>query len=438
MRRQNEVHVIGGGLAGTEAAFQAARRGLRAVLHEMRPARMTEAHKTGYLAELVCSNSLKSESLTTGSGLLKAELLSLGSALLGIAQEVRVPAGTALAVDRLKFSEKVEQALSKEANIQLIREEVCEVDPAELTIVASGPLTSKSLSVWIENFLGHDNLFFFDAVSPIVDSTTIDYEKTFFASRYDKGEGLYLNCPFTEEEFNSFWVQLVEAQLADCHNFERNLFFEACLPVEEMARRGKMSLAFGALKPVGLADPRAGRAPYAVAQLRPENAEKTMYGMVGFQTRLKIEEQKRVFRMIPGLERAEFLRYGSVHRNSFINAPVCLLPTFQTRKNPAILFAGQISGIEGYVESIGTGLLAGANAVRLAEGKSPLVPPPETALGALCRYVSSPCVAPFQPMNFNFGLLPPLAKRVRVKLHRKEAMAARAMKAAGGWREMIA
>jgi methylenetetrahydrofolate--tRNA-(uracil-5-)-methyltransferase len=437
MRRQNEIHIIGGGLAGTEAAFQVAKRGLRAVLHEMRPVRMTEAHKTGHLAELVCSNSLKSQSLTTGSGLLKAELVSLGSALLHIAQEVRVPAGTALAVDRRRFSEKVEETLLRETNIQLIREEVCEADPAKLTIVASGPLTSKSLSAWVESFLGHDNLFFFDAVSPIVDSTTIDYEKTFFASRYDKGDGPYLNCPLTEEEFNAFWEQLVDAHVVDCHDFESNLFFEACLPVEEVARRGKMSLAFGALKPIGLANPGTGGVPYAVAQLRPENVEKTMYGMVGFQTRLKIDEQKRVFRMIPGLERAEFLRYGTVHRNSFINAPVCLLPTLQTRKNPATLFAGQISGVEGYVESIGTGLLAGVNAARLAEDKSPLVPPPQTALGALCRYVSCSGVARFQPMNFNFGLLPPLAKWVRVKLQRKEAMAARATKATAEWREMI-
>jgi methylenetetrahydrofolate--tRNA-(uracil-5-)-methyltransferase len=438
MSRRNDIRIIGGGLAGTEAAFQAGRRGLRVALYEMRPARMTEAHKTSHLAELVCSNSLKSESLTTGSGLLKAELLSLGSALLAIAQEVRVPAGTALAVDRLKFSEQVEEALFREASIRVIREEVCEVDPAELTIVASGPLTSKSLSAWIEGFLGQDNLFFFDAISPIVDSTTIDYEKTFLASRYNKGGGPYLNCPFTEEEFNSFWEELVTARVEDCLEFENGLFFEACLPVEEVARRGKMSLAFGALKPVGLSDPNAGRAPCAVAQLRPENMEKTMYGMVGFQTRLKIEEQKRVFRMIPGLECAEFLRYGSVHRNSFINAPVCLLPTLQTRKNPAILFAGQLSGIEGYVESMGTGLLAGVNAARLASGKDPLAPPPETALGSLCRYVSSARAAPFQPMNFNFGLLPPLAKRERVKLRRKEAMAARAMKATEEWRKMIA
>jgi len=437
MSRQNEIHIIGGGLAGTEAAFQAARRGLRVVLYEMRPGRMTEAHKTPHLAELVCSNSLKSESLTTGSGLLKAELLSLGSVLLAIAQEVRVPAGTALAVDRLKFSEKVEEALLREANISVVREEMCKADPARLTIVASGPLTSDSLCAWIESFLGRDNLFFFDAISPIIDSTTIDCERTFFASRYDKGDGPYLNCPFTEEEFNAFWEELAGAQVADCRDFETGLFFEPCLPVEEVAARGRMSLAFGALKPVGLLDPHTDRVPYAVVQLRPENVEKTMYGMVGFQTRLRIEEQKRVFRMIPGLERAEFLRYGSVHRNSFINSPACLTDTLQAKNSPSVFFAGQLSGVEGYVESIGTGLLAGVNATRLATAEDPLVPPPETALGSLCRYLASPRSTPFQPMNFNFGLLPPLPGRVRVKLRRKEAMAFRAMKKIEEWRGMI-
>jgi methylenetetrahydrofolate--tRNA-(uracil-5-)-methyltransferase len=438
MNKQDEISIIGGGLAGTEAAFQAARRGLRVVLYEMRPGRMTEAHKTSHLAELVCSNSLKSESLATGSGLLKAELVSLGSVLLRIAQEARVPAGTALAVDRVKFSEKVEEALSREKGVRVVREEVLEACPAQPTIVASGPLTSKSLSAWIESFLGHDNLFFFDAISPIIDSTTIDYDRTFLASRYDKGDGQYLNCPFTEEEFGAFWKELVDAQVADCRHFETGLFFEPCLPVEETARRGKMSLAFGALKPVGLIDPRTGRVPYAAVQLRAENADKTMYGMVGFQTRLKTEEQRRVFRMIPGLDRAEFLRYGSVHRNSFINAPACLLPSLQTRKNARTFFAGQLSGIEGYVESIGTGLLAGVNAARLAAAENSLVPPPETALGALCRYISAPTAASFQPMNFNFGLLPPLPRRVRGKFQRKEAMASRAMKEIEEWREMIA
>ncbi|MCX5799783.1 MAG: methylenetetrahydrofolate--tRNA-(uracil(54)-C(5))-methyltransferase (FADH(2)-oxidizing) TrmFO [Candidatus Eisenbacteria bacterium] len=436
MSCQDEIRIIGGGLAGAEAAFQIARRGQRVALYEMRPARMTEAHKTSRLAELVCSNSLKSELLTTGSGLLKAELLSLGSVLLGIAQEVRVPAGTALAVDRLKFSERVEEALSREAGIRVVREEVCELEPAQLTIVASGPLTSKSLSEWIARFLGHDSLFFFDAISPIIDSETIDHERTFPASRYDKGSGPYLNCPFTEGEFDNFWEELVKARVADCRAFETGLFFEPCLPVEVVAGRGKMSLAFGALKPVGLVDPHTGRIPHAVVQLRPENVEKTAYGMVGFQTRLKIEEQKRVFRMIPGLERAEFLRYGSVHRNSFIDAPACLLPTLQTRRSPTMFFAGQLSGVEGYVPSIATGLLAGMNVARLAAGRDPVVPPPETAVGSLCRYIASAGVSPFQPMNFNFGLLPPLPRRVRTKLHRKEAAASRAMKAIEEWREI--
>jgi len=433
MNRRNEIRVIGGGLAGAEAALQAARRGLNVILYEMRSAVMTEAHKTSHLAELVCSNSLKSESLTTGSGLLKAELISLGSVLLEIARDVRVPAGTALAVDRLRFSQRVEETVSRERRIRIIREEVHEVRPPALTIVATGPLTSTSMSKWIEDFLGQENLFFFDAISPIVDSTTIDCEKTFAAARYDKGNGPYLNCPFTEQEFRRFREELVRAEAADCHEFERELFFEGCLPVEEVARRGKMSLAFGALKPVGLVDPKTGRMPYAVAQLRPENNEKTMYGMVGFQTRLRVEEQKRIFRMIPGLEHAGFLRFGSVHRNSFINSPVCLLPTLQTRKDPAILFAGQLAGTEGYVESIGTGLLAGINAARLASGEEPLIPPCQTALGSLCRYITSQNAAPFQPMNFNFGLLPPFEKRVRPRLNRKEALSSRARRAIEEW-----
>lgn len=437
MSSQDEVQIIGGGLAGTEAALQIARRGLRVVLHEMRPGRMTEAHKTSGLAELVCSNSLKSESVTTGSGLLKAEAISLGSILLGIAQEVRVPAGTALAVDRLEFSRKVQETLDREQNVRIVRKETSAPDPDQLTIVASGPLTSASLSSWIEGFLGRENLFFFDAISPIVESSTIDCSRTFLASRYGKGEGSYLNCPFRKEEFDRFWEELVGAEVATPHDFEKNLFFEPCLPVEEVAARGKMSLVFGALKPVGLVDPRTNKEPFAVVQLRAENVGRTMYGMVGFQTRLKTDEQRRVFRMIPGLENAVFLRYGSVHRNSFINAPKCLLPTLQTRQSASTLFAGQLSGVEGYVESIATGLLAGVNAALLARGKGPLVPPPATALGSLCRYLSLSESIPFQPMNFNFGLLPPLSRAPRPKLERKVAMASRAIKEIEGWRDMI-
>jgi methylenetetrahydrofolate--tRNA-(uracil-5-)-methyltransferase len=437
MSSRNEVCIAGGGLAGTEAAFQLAERDVPVALYEMRPGKMTEAHKTARLAELVCSNSLKSESLTTGSGLLKAELLAYGSVLLQIAHETRVPAGTALAVDRHRFAERVEERLLAEKRIRIIREEVESPKVNEPVVIASGPLTSPTLSVWIEDFLGQNNLSFFDAISPIVSSETIDQQKTFFASRYDKGEGLYLNCPLTQEEFQEFHAELVNAELAECHDFENGTFFEACLPLEEVARRGDRSLAFGAMKPVGLIDPRTNGMPYAVAQLRPENLENTMYGMVGFQTRLRIPEQKRVFRMIPGLERAEFLRYGSVHRNSFINAPACLLPTMQSRKSPCVFFAGQLAGVEGYVESIGSGLLAGINAARLATGKRPVHPPDDTALGALCRHISAAASPTFQPMNFNFGLLPSLSHRLRGRLKRKEAMASRAMDSANEWREVL-
>lgn len=437
MKSQSEVLVIGGGLAGTEAALRLAREGLGVALYEMRPDRMTEAHRTGRLAELVCSNSLKSVSPTTGSGLLKNELWAMGSVLLRVAEETRVPAGTALAVDREQFSRAVEDAVTREKNIRIVREEVSDVDPSLVTIVATGPLTSAALSTWIKGFLGEESLFFFDAISPIVDSESIDFDRTYFASRYDKGDGAYLNCPLSEAQYVSFWEALVGAELAECRDFEKTVFFEGCLPLEEVARRGKQSLAFGSMKPVGLLNPRTGAMPHAVVQLRPENKGKTMYSMVGFQTRLKIPEQKRVFRMITGLERAEFLRYGSVHRNSFINSPLCLLPTLQTRKSPTVFFAGQISGVEGYVESIATGLLAGLNAAKLAQGREPLVPPPDTALGSLCTYIASIGTVAFQPMNFNFGLLPPLRKRVRQKLMRKTLLSKRALSSLGQWLENV-
>ncbi|MFH0778014.1 MAG: methylenetetrahydrofolate--tRNA-(uracil(54)-C(5))-methyltransferase (FADH(2)-oxidizing) TrmFO [Candidatus Eisenbacteria bacterium] len=438
MNRENEVVIIGGGLAGTEAALQAARRDVSVVLYEMRPGRMTEAHTSSRLAELVCSNSLKSESAGTASGLIKAELLRFGSALLPAALEVRVPAGTALAVDRMKFAEKVERLVLDEAQIALLRDHVCDVEPAVPTIIASGPLTSPELSAWIESFLGSGNLFFFDAISPIIDGSTIDSDRTFLASRYDKGHGPYVNCPLSEEEFNRFVDELLAADASECRSFEKRLFFEGCLPIEEIARRGRRSLSFGAMKPVGLVDPRTGRSPYAVVQLRPENRERTMYGMVGFQTRLKMGEQKRVFRMIPGLERASFVRYGSVHRNSFINSPACLLPTLQTKKNPSLLFAGQISGVEGYVESIATGLLAGVNAARLAQRREPLIPPADTALGSLCRYICTPRADEFQPMSFNFGLLPVSGAPARGRLQRNAALVARALARADAWAESLA
>jgi methylenetetrahydrofolate--tRNA-(uracil-5-)-methyltransferase len=433
MSSRNEVRIVGGGLAGAEAAFQLAKRGVPVVLYEMRPGRMTEAHKTAQLAELVCSNSFKSQSLTTSSGLLKAELLAYGSVLLSIAHETRVPAGTALAVDRVKFADRVEGRLLGEKRVRVVRQEIERPEPGEPVVIASGPLTSPALSGWMEEFLGHENLFFFDAISPIVAAESIDCGKTFLAARYDRGDGLYRNCALTKQEFEVFREEMLKAELAECHDFDRRAFFEGCLPIEEVARRGAKSLAFGAMKPVGLVDPETGSMPYAVVQLRPENLENTMYGLVGFQTRLKIAEQRRVFRMIPGLERAEFLRYGSVHRNSYINAPVCLLPTFESKVNPNLFFAGQISGVEGYVESIGSGLLAGINAARLVNGLPLLLPPGDTALGSLCRYISAPTRSAFQPMSFNFGLLPSMPLRVRGRLRRKEAMASRAMSSANEW-----
>ncbi|MBN1503950.1 MAG: methylenetetrahydrofolate--tRNA-(uracil(54)-C(5))-methyltransferase (FADH(2)-oxidizing) TrmFO [Candidatus Eisenbacteria bacterium] len=433
MKNPNEVVVVGGGLAGSEAAFQASRRGVPVVLYEMRPGRMTEAHGTGRLAELVCSNSLKSDAPGTAAGLLKAELRAVGSGLMAAADATRVPAGTALAVDRVRFSEEVERMLRAEARVRVVRQEVNDLDPSALTVVATGPLTSQGLSDWIRKSLGRESLFFYDAISPIVDAGSVDLDKAFGASRYGKGDGGYLNCPLDEAEFGAFREALLSAELASCREFDKIPFFEGCLPVEEVARRGRQALAFGAMKPVGLTDPRTGRMPYAVVQLRPENRDRTMYGMVGFQTRLKVPDQRRVFRMIPGLERAQFLRYGSVHRNSFINSPECLLPSLQTRLSRTLFVGGQLSGVEGYAESIATGLLAGLNAARLALGLAPVVPPPETAIGSLCRYVAAPGVGPFQPMNFNFGLLPPLPAGRRRAGDRKGLYCSRAREKLTEW-----
>jgi len=323
--------------------------------------------------------------------------------------------------------------LRRQPGVRVVREEVTTLDPSALTVVATGPLTSLGLSDWIKGLLGEESLFFYDAISPIVDADSVDRGAAFEASRYGKGAGDYLNCPLDEAQFDAFRDALLASETASCREFDRIPFFEGCLPVEEVARRGRQALAFGAMKPVGLTDPRTGRMPYAVVQLRPENRDRTMYGMVGFQTRLKIPEQKRVFRMIPGLGRAEFLRYGSVHRNSFINSPACLLPTLQTRRSRTLLVGGQLTGVEGYVESIATGLLAGVNAARLAAGLEPIVPPVETAVGSLCRYVASAGAAPFQPMNFNFGLLPALPVRARKAGDRKALYCDRAGAALAEW-----
>lgn len=423
-----EIVVIGGGLAGAEAAWQAAERGLRVALYEMRPEKMTPAHQTGELAELVCSNSLGSDLPDNAAGLLKAELRRLGSLIMRVADATRVPAGGALAVDRRQFSAGVTAAIAGHPRIRLLRQEVTALPTEGPVIVATGPLTSEALAQAIVAFTGEKTLSFYDAASPIVDAESIDLERVYAASRYGKGGADYLNCPLTKEEYEAFWSELVRAKTHERHDFEQEtLFFEGCLPVEEIARRGPLTLAFGPLKPVGLVDPRTGREPYAVVQLRRENREGTMYNLVGFQTNLTWPEQKRVFRMIPGLERAEFLRYGVMHRNTFLNSPRLLEPTFQAKKRTDLFFAGQLTGVEGYLESTASGLVAGLNAARLARGLATLVFPRETMIGALAHYITTADPETFQPMNSNFGLLPPLQLPRHLKKEKKARLVKRAL-----------
>jgi len=432
--------VVGGGLAGSEAAWQAAERGVRVLLYEMRPRVSTGAHTTDRLAELVCSNSLGSNLPDRAAGVLKNELRRMGSLLLRIAEETAVPAGGALAVDREQFAERVTEALQSHPNIEIVREEVTEI-PDEPTIIASGPLTSPRLSRALETLTGQEHLYFYDAIAPIVVADSINMEICFRASRYNRGgeEGDYINCPMNREEYERFVDALVNAERIELHDFEKPVlegergvragkgkFFEGCLPIEVLARRGRDALAFGPLRPVGLHDPRTGKRPYAVVQLRQDNLAGTLYNMVGFQTNLKFPEQKRVFRLIPGLENAEFARYGQMHRNTFIFSPALLHPTLQFRKRPDLFFAGQITGVEGYVGNIATGLLAGWNAARFLQGEEPLVLPRETMLGALCHYITHASAADFQPMKANYGILPPLPHRIRNKRARYAAYAQRA------------
>ncbi|BDG59342.1 methylenetetrahydrofolate--tRNA-(uracil(54)-C(5))-methyltransferase (FADH(2)-oxidizing) TrmFO [Caldinitratiruptor microaerophilus] len=422
------ITVIGAGLAGSEAAWQAARRGVRVHLYEMRPVRSTAVHRTDRFAELVCSNSLRGAALENAAGLLKEELRRLGSLIMAAADANAVPAGGALAVDREGFSAAVTRALEEHPLVTIHREEVRQIPPEGIVVIATGPLTSDALAEDIRRFTGEEYLSFYDAASPIVTVESLDMTKLYRASRYGKGEGTeYLNAPMTREEYEAFWSELVRAEVATPHNPEdRNVcFFEGCLPVEELARRGPDTLRFGPMKPVGLPDPRTGREPYAVVQLRQDNAAATLYNLVGFQTGLRWGEQQRIFRMIPGLERAEFVRFGVMHRNTFIKSPRVLLPTLQTRRRPTLFFAGQMTGVEGYVESAAGGLVAGVNAARLALGQDPVVFPPETAVGALARYITEADPENFQPMNIAFGLLPPVpgsgGKRER---HRRAAEAA--------------
>jgi len=430
---KNQLVVVGGGLAGAEAAWQAAEAGMAVRLYEMRPRRTTPAHVTDKLAELVCSNSLGSDLPDRAPGLLKNELRRLGSLLLRCAERAAVPAGGALAVDRVSFASLVTEAIMEHPRITVIRQEVSRI-PDEPCIIATGPLTSEALAAEIASLVGGKYLYFYDAIAPLVYAASIDMENAFRASRYDRGaqeEGDYINCPFTEDEYYRFVTALKEAETIALHDFEREdpHFFEGCLPVEQMARRGDDVLAFGPMRPVGIIDPRTGKHPYAVLQLRQDDLAGSLYNMVGFQTNLLWGEQKRVFRMIPGLANAEFARYGQMHRNTFLNSPRVLLPTMQYRGREDLFFAGQITGVEGYAGNIGTGLLAGINAARLLKGESLLTLPAETMLGALCYYVSHANPQDFQPMKANFGLLPPLETPIRNKRARYAAYAERAREA---------
>jgi methylenetetrahydrofolate--tRNA-(uracil-5-)-methyltransferase len=456
----SNVHVIGGGLAGSEAAWQLAERGHEVVVHEMRPSVSTEAHKTDRLAELVCSNTFKSTETSNAHGLLKAEMRLLGSMILECADAARVPGGSALTVDREVFSTAVHERVTSHPRITVERGEVTELPSPG--IIATGPLTSSALAESIRARLGVESLAFYDAIAPIVSHDSIDYDVVFRASRYGKetmpdardegdapglsaaearglsaveGEGAYLNCPMSREQYEAFIDALTAADQATAHEFDAVPYFEGCMPAEEMARRGRETLRFGPMKPVGLKDPRTGREAYAVVQLRMEDRAGRMWNLVGFQTRLRYPEQQRVFRLIPGLENAEFLRFGSIHRNSYLNAPAALLPHLALRDDPRVLFAGQLTGVEGYTESTATGLLAGINLSRLLAGEEPVLPPTTTMLGALYRYMREADPRHFQPMNANFGLVDELGERVRDKRVKKERLAERALAAMTEWRD---
>ena len=425
--KNRRVTIIGAGLAGSEAAWQAASQGVAVRLIEMRPDRLTPAHHTGWFGELVCSNSLRSGSLENAVGLLKEEMRLMGSLIMQAATEHRVPAGGALAVDREGFAQSITEKIMQHPLIEVTREEVTQLPPDRPLIVATGPLTSAALAQNLSELLGSEYLYFYDAAAPIVTAESINWDKVYRASRYDKGDADYVNCPLEKDEYEAFYQALLSAERHPLQEFEREMHFEGCMPVEALAERGPETLLFGPLKPVGLVNPRTGRLPHAVVQLRQDNAAATLYNLVGFQTNLKWPEQKRVFRLIPGLEKAEFVRYGVMHRNTFINSPDLLLPTLQLRADSGILFAGQITGVEGYVESAAAGLVAGRNAARLAMGKDPLTFPEETAHGALLAYITREPKKDFQPMNITFGLFPPLPQRIRGKRERGAAHSQRAL-----------
>ncbi len=422
------VTIVGAGLAGAEAAWQAAKRGVKVRLYEMRPAKLTPAHRSGDFAELVCSNSLRSAALENAVGLLKEEMRRLDSLIMRCADETRVPAGGALAVDRNLFARRVTERLSQHPLVEIIRQEAGEIPEDGVVILATGPLTSDALAKAVRRYTGNEYLYFYDAVAPIVTADSINMDKVFRTSRYGKGDSDYLNCPMSKEEYDIFYDALVKAEKAPQKEFEREVHFEGCMPVEALALRGRDTLRYGPMKPVGLTDPASGLRFYAVVQLRQENNEGSMYNLVGFQTSLKWDEQRKVFRLIPGLENAEFVRYGVMHRNTYINSPVLLESTYQCKNRPTLFFAGQITGVEGYVESASSGLVAGINAALIAQGKDPVVFPRDTAHGALTHYITTADPAHFQPMNINYGLLPPPAVRIPEKKERCRAIAATALK----------
>jgi methylenetetrahydrofolate--tRNA-(uracil-5-)-methyltransferase len=426
MNQNLVVNVIGAGLAGSEAAWQLAKRGIQVRLYEMRPVKQTPAHHTDKFAELVCSNSLRENTLTNAVGVLKEEMRILDSVIIKAADECAVPAGGALAVDRHEFAAKVTELVKNHPNVTVINEEVGEI-PSGPTIISTGPLTSKNLSDKLKTLTGEEYLYFYDAAAPIIEKDSIDMDKVYLKSRYDKGEAAYLNCPMTEEEFNRFYDALIAAETVPLKEFEKEIFFEGCMPIEVMAARGRKTMLFGPLKPVGLEDPKTGKRPYAVIQLRQDDAAGTLYNIVGFQTHLKWGPQKEVLSLIPGLENAEIVRYGVMHRNTFINSPRLLKSTYQYKDRENLFFAGQMTGVEGYVESAASGLVAGINAAHLVLGKDLIEFPNETAIGSMAKYITTTNADNFQPMNANFGIFAELPERIRNKKERNEMHATRAL-----------
>ncbi|GEL04151.1 FADH(2)-oxidizing methylenetetrahydrofolate--tRNA-(uracil(54)-C(5))-methyltransferase TrmFO [Rummeliibacillus sp. G93] len=429
------VNVIGAGLAGSEAAWQIAKRGINVRLFEMRPVKQTPAHHTDKFAELVCSNSLRANNLTNAVGVIKEEMRQLDSIIIEAADQCSVPAGGALAVDRHEFSGYITEKVKNHPLVEVVNEEVTEI-PEGITVIATGPLTSPALADKIKELTGEEYLYFYDAAAPIIEKESINMDKVYLKSRYDKGEAAYLNCPMTEEEFYAFQKALVDAEKAPLNEFEKEKYFEGCMPIEVMAERGPKTMLFGPMKPVGLEDPKTGKRPFAVVQLRQDDAAGTLYNLVGFQTHLKWGAQKEVFSMIPGLENLEIVRYGVMHRNTFINSPKAMAKTYQLKARPTLFFAGQMTGVEGYVESAGSGLIAGINAARLAQQQDLCIFPSETALGSMARYITETDAKHFQPMNVNFGLFPPLGEKIKSKQERGEKHAERALAALKQFKEL--